>query len=262
VLLQRLLLAPLRAADRVVANSGFTRTVLCRLQPALADRTVVVHNAVRGAGETLPARSRLDGALRLLYVGRLSPRKGPDVAVGALRELVARGIDARLTLAGSVFEGYEWFEEELRAVVAAADLTDRVDFVGFRSDVRPLLMASDVVLVPSVLDESFGNTAVEAVMAARPAVVSALDGLREATEGFAAVRVVEPGRPALWADAVAGLAADWDRARESAARDAVEARRRHDPRRYRERLLAAVAVAPAHARPVRSRRTRWSEPGR
>jgi len=248
--LQRLLLAPLRAADRVIANSTFTRAVLTGLLPSLAGRTVVVHNPVPGPVEPLPARARLEGPLRLLYVGRLSPRKGPDVAVAALRELLARGVDARLALAGSVFEGYEWFETELRAGVAAAGLADRVDFLGFRSDVRPLLLAADVVLVPSVLDESFGNAAVEAVLAARPTVVSALDGLREATAGFTGVRAVEPGRPQLWADAVAGLAADWDRVREDAARDAVEARRRHDPHRYREQLREVVAVRPAE-RPAR-----------
>jgi GT2 family glycosyltransferase/glycosyltransferase involved in cell wall biosynthesis len=248
--LQRLLLAPLRAADRVIANSTFTRAVLTGLLPSLAGRTVVVHNPVPGPAEPLPARARLEGPLRLLYVGRLSPRKGPDVAVAALRELLARGVDARLALAGSVFEGYEWFETELRAGVAAAGLADRVDFLGFRSDVRPLLLAADVVLVPSVLDESFGNAAVEAVMAARPTVVSALDGLREATAGFTGVRAVEPGRPQLWADAVARLAADWDRVREDAARDAVEARRRHDPHRYREQLREVVAVRPAE-RPAR-----------
>jgi GT2 family glycosyltransferase/glycosyltransferase involved in cell wall biosynthesis len=245
--LRRLLLAPLRLADRVVANSAFTAAVVTGLVPALAGRTVVVPNPVRG-GRATPARARLDGPLRLLYVGRLSPRKGPDVAVAALRELRARGIDARLTLAGSVFDGYEWFEQELRSAVAAAGLTDRVDFAGFRADVGPLLAAADVVLVPSVLDESFGNAAVEAVLAARPVVISDLAGLREATEGFTAVRVVRPGRPELWADAVAGLVADWDRVREAAARDAVAARSRHEPVRYRERLRDAVARTPAGAR--------------
>jgi glycosyltransferase involved in cell wall biosynthesis len=251
--LQRLLLAPLLAADRVVANSAFTAAVLTRRLPALAERTVVVPNPVHAAGEVQPARPRIEGPVRLLYVGRLSPRKGPQVAVAALAALLDRGVDARLSLVGSVFEGYEWFEDQLRATVRAEGLADRVDFVGFRAEVRPLLVAADAVLVPSLLDESFGNTAVEAVMAGRPVVVSALGGLREATEGFTAVRLVEPGRPDLWADAVAGLVADWDRVREAAARDAGEARRRHDPWGYRERLLAAVAVGRPAAQRVVSR---------
>jgi glycosyltransferase involved in cell wall biosynthesis len=234
------LLLPLRAAHTVLANSAFTRGVLTGLLPSLADRTTVVPNPVPGPVAPEPARSRLEGEVRLLFVGRLSPRKGPDVAVATLRELVTRGVDARLTLAGAVFDGYEWFEAELRRAVATEGLVDRVTFLGFCPDVWPVLQDADIVLVPSVLDESFGNAAVEAVLAARPTVVSALGGLREATSRFAAVQVAEPGRPALWADAVERIVGDWPRFRQAAVDDAAEARRRHAVGRYGERLTDLV----------------------
>ncbi|MGY1814257.1 glycosyltransferase family 4 protein [Blastococcus sp. SYSU D00820] len=229
-------------AHRVIANSRFTLDVLTEVAPRLRRRSSVVHNTVRGPGEVLPPRAELDGPLRLLYVGRLSPRKGPQVAVGTLRELRERGIDARLTVVGSVFPGYEWFEEELRAEVGAAGLDDRVEFLGFRSDVWPHLAAADVVLVPSVGDESFGNTAVEAVLAARPLVVSAHSGLREAAEGYAGAQAVDPGDVPAWADAVARVAAEWPRFRAAATADAAAARRRSSPERYTADLLAAVAA--------------------
>jgi glycosyltransferase involved in cell wall biosynthesis len=218
----------------VVANSRFTRDVLLGLVPGLADRLTVLANPVTGPAAPEPPRDRLDGPVRLLFVGRLSPRKGPDVAIAALRELRARGVDARLTLVGSVFPGYEWFEEQLRD--AAADLDGHVEFAGFRSDVAPALAGADVVLVPSVLDESFGNTAVEAVLAGRPTVVSGLRGLREAVDGYAAAQVVEPARPELWADAVQRVTGDWASFRTAAVRDARTARDRHAPARYRRGL--------------------------
>ena len=232
--LQPLLLLPLRSARTVVANSRFTRDVLLDLVPGLADRLTVLANPVPGPASPTPPRDRLDGPVRLLFVGRLSPRKGPDVAVAALRELRARGVDARLTLVGSVFPGYEWFEERLRE--GAADLGGHLEFAGFRSDVGPALADADVVLVPSVLDESFGNTAVEAVLAGRPTVVSGLRGLREAVDGYAAAQVVEPARPGFWADAVQRVVDDWDSFRTAAVRDARTARDRHAPARYRRGL--------------------------
>ncbi|MGY1708518.1 glycosyltransferase [Geodermatophilus sp. SYSU D00758] len=250
---QRGLLSSLRAADAVVANSRFTRAALTGRLPALAGRVAVVPNPVTGPDAATPARARLDGSVRLLFVGRLSPRKGPDVAVAALRELLDRGVDARLVLAGSVYPGYEWFEAELRAAVTAAGLTDRVDLLGFRPDVGPLLADADVVLVPSVVDESFGNVAVEAVLAARPVVVSALPGLREAAGGYAAVQVVPAGRPAAWADAVERVVADWDAVRAAASADAAAAGARHDPARYRERL--ADVVRPGTRPAARAERT-------
>jgi GT2 family glycosyltransferase len=249
--LHRLMLRPLLAADAVIANSRFTAEVLTRLVPALAPRTTVVPNPVSAPTAVRPARERLEGPLRLLFVGRLSPRKGPDVAVAALRELVARGVDARLTLAGSTFTGYEWFEAELRATIAAAGLEDRVELAGFHADVWPLLAHADVVLVPSVLDESFGNAAVEAVLAARPVVVSELPGLREATAGYAGALVAEPGSAVAWADAVEAIAADWPAFRVAAARDAATARQRHGAGPFAELLLRAVPFSGVHT-PVAS----------
>ena len=246
-------------ADRVVANSRFCLDVLAGTAPWLRRRATVVYNAVPAPAEVTPARAELDGPVRLLFVGRLSPRKGPQVAVATLQELLARGVDARLQLLGSVFEGYEWFEAELRGTVAAAGLTDRVEFLGFRSDVWPVLAGSDVVLVPSVMEESFGLTAVEAVLAARPLVVSDGSGLREAAAGYASAQSVAPGNPVRWADAVQRVVADWATVRAAAVVDAAEARRRHAPQRYTEQLVAVVdaltgsrpaPAVPAPRRPV------------
>jgi glycosyltransferase involved in cell wall biosynthesis len=229
-------------SDRVVANSRFTLDVLTAVAPRLGRRAGVVHNAVRGPAVVVPARALLDGPLRLVYVGRLSPRKGPQVAVATLQELLRRGVDARLTVVGSVFDGYEWFERELRATVAEGGLDERVDFLGFRADVWPHLADADVVLMPSVGDESFGNSAVEAVLAARPLVVSDHSGLREAAAGYASAQAVDPGRPDAWADAVCRVAADWARFRDAALTDAATARRRSAPERYTAELVAAVAA--------------------
>jgi glycosyltransferase involved in cell wall biosynthesis len=227
-------------ADRVVANSRFCLDVLAGTAPWLRRRATVVYNAVPAPAQVAPPRAELDGPVRLLFVGRLSPRKGPQVAVATLQALLARGVDARLQLLGSVFEGYEWFETELRGTVAAAGLTDRVEFLGFRSDVWPVLAGSDVVLVPSVLEESFGLTAVEAVLAARPLVVSDGSGLREAAAGYASAQSVAPGDPQRWADAVQRVLADWAGHRAAAVVDAAEARRRHAPQRYAEQLVAVL----------------------
>lgn len=232
-------LAPV-LADRVIANSRFTLDVLCEVAPRLRRRAAVVYNAVTAPGEASSAHAGTDGPLRLLVVGRLSPRKGPQVAVAVLEELVRRGVDARLDLVGSVFEGYEWFEEELHAAVAAAGLGDRVAFLGFRADVWDHLRAADVVLVPSIAEESFGLTTVEAVLAARPLLVSDSSGLREAAAGYASVQALPPGDVGAWADAVERVVADRAGYARAALADADEARRRHAPERYRDELVGEL----------------------
>jgi glycosyltransferase involved in cell wall biosynthesis len=236
-----LALAP-ALADRVVVNSRFTLDVLTEVAPRLEERSAVLYNGVDGPAEARPPRLELTGPVRLLFVGRLSPRKGPQVALEVVAELVARGVDARLDLVGSVFEGYEWFEDELHRTVTDLRLEDRVRFLGFRADIWPHLADADVVLVPSVSEESFGNTAVEAVLAARPLVVSDTSGLREAVAGYSSVQAVAPGHPGEWADAVERVAADWPAFRRAAEDDARRARQRHAPAHYGERLVELVAT--------------------
>jgi glycosyltransferase involved in cell wall biosynthesis len=229
-------------SDRVVVNSRFTLDVLTEIAPRLRGRSTVVYNGVQGPAEAVPPRAVLDSPLRLLFIGRLSPRKGPQVAVAVLAELVRRGVDARLSVVGSVFQGYEWFEAELRESVASLGLADRVEFRGFRADIWPEVADADVVLVPSVSEESFGNTAVEAMLAARPLVVSDTSGLREAAAGYASAQAVDPGEPLEWADAVERVVADWPAFRRAAAEDAALARERHSAAAYGASLAGVVST--------------------
>ncbi len=237
----RVLNGPLVLADRLVANSAFTRDVIATSYPWLARRTTVVHNAVPSPVE--PVVAPVGEPLRLLYVGRLSPRKGPDIAISALAELRRHGIDARLAVVGAVYPGYEWFEEKLRCQVAELGLHDHVEFAGFSADVWPALQAAQVVLVPSTGEESFGNTAVEAVLAARPLVVSRHSGLAEATSGFESVRQVPAGDAHAVAQAVVDLWTGYPEAAEAARRDAALARDRYGEGQYAQALTAVLEAA-------------------
>lgn len=240
-LLRKGLYAPLLLAQRLVVNSRFSLEVLASSWPRLGARSSVVYNGVPGP-ETppQPPRPDLQGAMRLLFVGRLSPRKGPQVAITALAELVQRGVDARLDLLGAVFPGYEWFERELREQAARVGLDSRVEFIGFDPDIWAHLAAADVICVPSTVDEPFGNTAVEAVLAQRPLVVSDTSGLKEAASGFESVRFVPAGDPSAVAAAVQDLQARWDELPGPLARDRSRALERYAPEVYRRAVVAAA----------------------
>lgn len=146
----------------------------------------------------------------------------------------------RLSLLGSVFPGYEWFETELRQRVRRAGLEQRVDFIGFDPDIWQHLAASDIVLVPSTGEESFGNTAVEAILASRPLVVSATSGLLEAADGYDTARKVEPGDAAGLAKAVQDLINEWDSVVDQIKTDRALALDRHSPASFQQNMISAV----------------------
>lgn len=161
--LASVLLSPLLLADRLVVNSQATQRYVRSRLPRVGPRVSLVYNGF-DMPAALPSPPAFGRTRRLLLVGRLSPRKGQDLAIEALSLLVQWGHDVVLELVGDTFDGYEWYEEALRRQAASLGLTDRVEFGGYQIDTSSAYARSDVVLVPSTL-ESFGNVAVEGLAA-------------------------------------------------------------------------------------------------
>ncbi|MEA5116804.1 MAG: glycosyltransferase [Propionicimonas sp.] len=241
-LLRRALYLPLSFADRIVINSQFTRHVLGESASWLTDRARVVYNTVSGPSQVVLARADLTAPIRLLYVGRLSQRKGPQVAVEAVRQLRERGRDVQLDLLGAVFPGNEAYEEGLREQVAEAGLADAVRFLGFRPAIWDTVAEADIVVIPALVDESFGNTAVEASLAGRPLIVSEIAGLKEASEAATSRIFVPPADATAIADAVEAIADDWTSYAEKASTDAVLLADRFSFRQYADGLIDAMGL--------------------
>ena len=115
-------------------------------------------------------------------------------------------------------------------------LDARVDFAGFHSDVWPWFADADIVLVPS-RTEPFGNVAVEAALACRPVVASAVQGLQEIVVSGETGTLVAADDPDALADAVYALAQDWPAALETAERARTDAEHRFGTKRYGDDLM-------------------------
>ncbi|WP_202610547.1 glycosyltransferase family 4 protein [Herbidospora solisilvae] len=231
--IRRALALPLRLAHTIIAISHSVRDRI------VADggpdgKTTVIHNGVAGPPPTDP---RPEHGGHLVLVGRLSPRKGNDVAVEAAKLLVGRGHTIRLTLAGTIFPGYEWYETDLRA--KAAEAGAEVVFAGFTDPVWPLLATADVVLVPSRV-EPFGLVAVEGMLARRPVVASEVQGLAEIVNDGKNGLLVTPGDPVALADAVETLLNDWAAAKALANRAYDDAVSRFSLLRYTTAMERAI----------------------
>ncbi|MEU3657472.1 glycosyltransferase family 4 protein [Streptomyces sp. NPDC032161] len=234
------LLSPLLLADRLVVNSKATRRYVRSRLPRVGPRVSLVYNGF-DMPATLPSPPAFACPRRLLLVGRLSPRKGQDLAIKALSLLVARGHDVVLDLVGDTFDGYEWYEEDLRRQVASLGLADRVGFDGYQTDTSSAYAKADVVLVPSTL-ESFGNVAVEGLAAGRPVLATAVGGLPEIVEDGVNGFLFPPGDAATLADGVARLLSDPAKAAAMGAQGARAVRARFGKDRFAQGLSGAVAA--------------------
>lgn len=237
------LYAPALFARRILVNSEFSLAVMAAAYPRLVARSVVVRNAVPGPPASSPPRSHLDGQLRVLFIGRLSPRKGADIAIAAVRALNEGGIRASLDIVGSAFEGYETYEESLQTAIKDAAMTDRIFLRGFHRGVWKFLDENDVLVVPSRLDEPFGNTAIEGLLAARPLVASDTSGLREATADVStAWRVVPDSVPDL-VDALVKVFDSWPTVRLQVETSRKQAAELYSPEHYQARVAELVTGA-------------------
>ncbi|WP_394249946.1 glycosyltransferase family 4 protein [Arthrobacter pityocampae] len=242
-----LLALPLLFSSVVIANSRYTIRVLAQSLPGTASRAQLVHNGVAGPQSVREPRAQLLEPVKLMYFGRISHRKGVDVAIDAVAELRRRGRRVQLDIVGAVFGGNEAYAHSLADRISRNGLQSSVRMVGFREDIWDLVADSDIVLVPARLDESFGNTVVEAMLAARPAVVSAMPGLLEAGSGYGSVQFVQPDDAGLVASAVEAVIDDWSRWSALAVEDSRRAQEHHAPTRYRDAVVALIAGAGAGA---------------
>jgi len=200
-------------ADAVLANCAPEAEQLVQYYNADEDRIEIVPPGVDHAffspGHQGGARWAVDTDDRplLLFVGRIQPLKGVDVAVQTLAAV--KRTDARLWIVGGA-SGADGNSEvdRIRELIADLGLEDRVEF---KPPIPHHLLstyyrAADVVLVPS-RSESFGLVALESAACGIPVVASAVGGLLTLVEHGHTGYLVESRDPeeyAAWVDSILG----------------------------------------------------------
>lgn len=189
----------------VVCISDFARSQLQAVSdPDMWSRLIVVHCGVRVDDWASIERSPFDGALRVLYLGRLVPEKGQRVLLEAVATCRAAGLDVRLVCAGGGAE-----QARLERAVVDLGLQGAVELpgpVGY-DEVPALYRAADAFCLPSFA-EGLPIVLMEAMAAGLPVVTTQIAGVPELVRDGANGLLVPPGRADLLAEALARLAGD------------------------------------------------------
>ena len=175
-------------ADGVVAVSNYTLSKMQELGVKSQSERVINNGADEGAfapgndGDDFRHRHSLGTAPLLLSVGHVTERKGHDVVIRALPEILGVKPDVHF-----IVIGLPTLRARMKELAAQLGVTEHVHFLG-RADQSILLSAycaCDIFLMPSrnTTDgdfEGFGIAAVEAALCGKPSIVSAGSGLAEA----------------------------------------------------------------------------------
>ncbi|MDX6661204.1 MAG: glycogen synthase [Solirubrobacteraceae bacterium] len=230
----RLVTAPSRLLADEVARRGWLKGREVRIIPYPID-----------AGPWALASPVASTPPRVLFTGRLEPRKAPEVLVEASARL-AGDVDGIEVLLAGRSDGRrdgkpygEWLARRIDDLGAPCRLLGEVP----RPEVARLLSSSRVFVLPSRF-ENFPVAALEAMAAGRPVVCTTHTGLAELVEGSGAGAAVPRDDPDALARALRPYLADASVAAEAGARGQEVIRRTCSPDRIaeeRERCYLAVA---------------------
>lgn len=162
--------------DAVIA----TTTAAAQLVPHVAavvphgvdvDRFVPPQDRQQAWGE-----SGFPGRFGIGIVGRVRPEKGTDLFVDAMLQVLPQRPEFTAIIIGRATPGDAAFERGLKAKIQAANLTNRILFIGeIPADQMPAMMKCLSLLVAPPRYEGFGMTPLEA-MASGVAVVASDTG--------------------------------------------------------------------------------------
>lgn len=174
----------MKRADRIIAVSQFTKQDIMSVFGIPESKIAVIHHGVHPEDYVLPeeARVKLRSTLgissqpMILFTGKLAPRKGVDVLLRALPQ-VLREMEVKLVLAGS------GNQQDYQQLAEALGISDKLRFLGRVPDdtLRLLFSSCDLFVLPSRL-EGLGIVILEAMAAGKPVVATNVGGIPELIE--------------------------------------------------------------------------------
>ena len=167
-----------RRMDGLVFVSRAERDAFVRTFPDMDDRAFAVPNPI-DAGAWLASPENRPPVIA--FAGRAMPEKGVDILCTALPAVLDAHADWRAVLMLNDWDAHaQW---AARHVAPLARFGDRVEVLKSAplAEVRRRMQSAAIALTPSVWDEPFGLTAIEAHAAGAALISSGRGGLREAS---------------------------------------------------------------------------------
>lgn len=142
----------------------------------------------------------------ILYVGWLEDRKGPHIAVKAMRDIVKTFPTARLYLAGPETDKTS-YRNYLTALVRKEKMGDNIFFLGKKSneEVLELMLKANVVIIPEQWEIAIPIALTEAMLLEKATVSSRIGGIPSFIDDGKNGFLADPQNPADFAKKIVWL---------------------------------------------------------
>lgn len=112
----------------------------------------------------------LENKFLLCLPGRITRLKGHETLIGLVEKLQQQYPNLHAVVVGGADPKKAAYLKEMQDTIQGKGLTEKITFIGHRSDIREWLAFSDVVLSLSNQAETFGRTALEALSVGTPVI--------------------------------------------------------------------------------------------
>jgi glycosyltransferase involved in cell wall biosynthesis len=171
----------------VALSEEIRRHFIARWQISPERISTIVNGRDISAFLSIPEGTGGNGPFIITNIGSLSPQKAQDVLLDASKLVLARQPQTQFLIVG---QGA--LAQELAAKAEALGIANQVEFTALRRDVPQILARSDIFVLSSMW-EGLPQSAIEAMAAARPVVLTDVGGNRELVETGVTGVIVPPG---------------------------------------------------------------------
>lgn len=213
--------------ERIITISNYVCKVICELYPQAASKVRTIYSGVnldvfvpwersqtaKQIRNQLRSEYKLNGKQVILFVGRLTPKKGADVLVRAMNELSRRHSDIALVLVGGSWYSVDKVSDYVAYVRAlAARSPVPVITTGYvpAEQIHHWFWAGDIFVCPSQWEEPLARVHYEAMAAGLPFVTTQRGGNPEVIINGNGLLVEQPENPQAFAEKLHTLLSNRD----------------------------------------------------
>ncbi len=131
--------------------------------------------------EFKPYKERIS-KVSILSIGRISPSKGYEYLIEAMRRVLRSNPYVNLLIIGSAEGAKSKYLRHLKTLVYSYSLNYNIKFLGYQKDIGRFLKSAAMLVVPSVVEESFGRVIVEAFACGTPVIATRVGAFNELVE--------------------------------------------------------------------------------